>query len=64
MKIGAWVWLLALWALLFFLLPTDRGETVIGTYLGKLISTFGLALFVWAPVTGTVHAIRWHRRKT
>jgi hypothetical protein len=56
--------LVALWALLFVALPTTRGETALGTYLAKLISSFGLALVLWAPVAGAVTAVRWARRKT
>jgi hypothetical protein len=53
---------LIIWLLLFIVLPFDRGETTLGTWLAKGISTFGITLVLWAPVVGTISAIRGFRK--
>lgn len=56
-------WFAVLWALAFLFTP-GGGETASGAFLGRLIASAGIAFIVWAPVAGTLAAIRWHRRKT
>ena len=57
-------WLVGLWAILFFLVPWDAGETMVGTAIGKAIATFGISVFIWMPVVGVILAMRRYRRKT
>lgn len=54
-----------LWLALFALLPSAEGaETRLGASIGQAFSAFGATLVLWAPIFGTLYALKWWRRKT